>query len=327
MRAGVWLTVLSGLTFGSSGAFAKSVMGAGWSPGATVALRLTGAALVMVLIAVIVDRRGLLGSLGQLRTVGAYGAIGIALVQATFFFSVQYVPVGVSLMVQFLAPIPVMGWNWLMHGQRPGTATIAGAALALVGAALVIDVVHAGRLSVAGLAWAAASMLGNAVFLLLSAQRGRSDGGACGACGVGEHSGRSGGGVGGHPLRPVVLLGAGLTVAAATVWLLAAVRLLPVAFGDHPTTLAGHRVPVAVPLALLIGISTVIAYLCGVAGAARIGSTLMSLVLLSEVLFAVVLSWLLLGEAVTPLQMVGGVGVVAGIALAQYRRKAVPSPV
>ncbi|WP_429421843.1 EamA family transporter [Nocardia sp. GAS34] len=302
VRAGVWLTVLSGLTFGASGAFAKSVMGAGWSPGATVAVRLTGAAAVMVVIALIVDRRGLFDSLGQARTVLAYGTIGIALVQATFFFSVRYVPVGVSLMIQFLAPIPVMGWNWLANGRRPSTATLVGAVLALVGAALVIDVVHAGRLSVAGLAWATASMLGNAVFLVLSA-----------------HSSAI--------LRPVVLLGTGLTAAAATVWVLAAVRLLPVAFGDHPTTLAAHRIPVAVPMALLILISTVVAYLCGVAGAARIGSTLMSLVLLSEVLFAVVLSWLLLGEAVTPLQMAGGAGVVAGIALAQYRREPVPVPV
>lgn len=313
VRAGVWLTVLSGLTFGTAGAFAKSVMGAGWSPGATVAVRLTGAALLMLAIALIVDRRGLIGSLRQARTVIAYGAIGIALVQATFFFSVRYVPVGVSLMIQFLAPIPVMGWNWAVHGRRPGAATLAGAVLALVGAALVIDVIHAGRLSVAGLVWAATSMLGNAVFLVMSAQGGGS------ADEVGEH--------GTATLRPVVLLSTGLTAAATTAWGLAAVRLLPLTFGDHPTTLAAHRVPVAVPMTLLILISTVAAYLCGVAGAARIGSTLMSLVLLSEVLFAVVLSWLLLGEAVTPLQMAGGVGVVAGIALAQYRREPALSPV
>lgn len=291
-RIGVWLTVGSGLAFASSGPLAKSVLAEGWSPGAVLAIRLSGAAVVMLALATIGDPGGLRECLRHLRTVGAFGVVAVAGVQATFFLSLQYLQVGVTLMIQFLAPIAVIGWNWAIQRRKPSGATLLGAGLALGGAALVINVFDAGGLSLPGLGWAALSMLCNAAFFLLSERTSDS-------------------------LSPVALLGAGLTVAAATSWILAAVGLLPLLFGGNTATLAEHHLPAAVSLALLVVISTVVAYLSGVAGAARIGSTLMSLVLLSEVLFAVVLSWLLLGESVTPVQMVGGVLVVGGIALAR----------
>lgn len=50
-RWGVWLTVASGLAFASSGPLAKSVLAADWSPGAVLAVRLTGAAAIMLVIA------------------------------------------------------------------------------------------------------------------------------------------------------------------------------------------------------------------------------------------------------------------------------------
>lgn len=296
-RAGAWLTVASGLAFASSGSFAKSVLGADWSPGAVLAIRLTAAAAVLLLLAAWRDPAGLRASVRHTRAIIAFGVIAIAGVQATFFLSLEYLQVGVSLMIQFLAPIAVIGWNWLVRGQRPGAATLLGAALAIGGAALVINVFGAGGLSLPGLGWAGLSMVCNAALFLLSERTTAQ-------------------------VRPVVLLGTGLTVAAATSWLLAAVQVLPVHIGAGTVTLADHRIPAFLSLALLVLISTVIAYLCGVAGAARIGSTLMSLILLSEVMFAVALSWLLLGETVTPIQLAGSVVVLGGIMLAQRGRGA-----
>ncbi|MFX0580548.1 EamA family transporter [Nocardia nepalensis] len=303
-RAGVWLTVGSGLAFASSGPLAKSVLAVGWSPGAVLAIRLSGAAAVMLMVAALSDPSGLRGSLRHLRTVGAFGVIAVAGVQASFFLSLPYLQVGVTLMIQFLAPIAVIAWNWAARGRRPSGATVLGAAVALGGAALVIDIFGADGISLIGLGWAAVSMLCNAVFFLLSERTSDS-------------------------LSPVVLLGSGLSVAAATAWTLGLTGLLPVLFGDADTALAEQHIPVWLSLTLLVTISTVVAYACGVAGAARIGSTLMSLILLSEVLFAVVLSWLLLDESVSPVQMIGGVLVVGGIALARSgaeHRTRTPAP-
>ncbi|WP_067861480.1 EamA family transporter [Nocardia shimofusensis] len=291
-RSGVWLTVASGLAFASSGPLAKSVLAAQWSPGAILAVRLTGAAAIVLVVAALADPRELRESPRHLRTIIAFGVVAVAGVQATFFLSLQYLQVGVALMIQFLAPVVVIFWDWAVRRRRPSARTLIGAAVALIGAALVIDVLHSAGLSVAGLGWAALSMLCNAAFFLLSART--SDN-----------------------LSPVTLLGAGLSVAAVTAWVLGLVTVLPLQVGESTAVMAERPLPVWVALALLIAVSTVVAYLCGVAGAARIGSTLMSLVLLSEVLFAVVLARILLGEAIAPVQLAGGVLLVGGIALAR----------
>jgi drug/metabolite transporter (DMT)-like permease len=55
------------------------------------------------------------------------------------------------------------------------------------------------------------------------------------------------------------------------------------------------------------------AYLLGAIGARRLGSTVASFVGLTEVLFAVLLAWLLLGELPTPVQLTGGVLILAGV--------------
>ncbi|MFI9506379.1 DMT family transporter [Nocardia sp. NPDC052566] len=297
--AGVWLTVLSGLSFATSGPLVKSVLAEGWSPGAALAVRLTGAAALLLTLAVCVDPRGLLGIRQHLRTVGAFGVVAVVGVQATFFLSLQYLQVGVTLMLQALAPIVVIGWSWAVRGDKPSRSVLFGTALALAGAALVIDVFAAGGVSLPGVGWALLSMLCNAAFFLLSERTSDS-------------------------LSQVTLLGSGLTIAAATAWVLVITGVLPGVVGSGTARLADHDIPVPLALTLLV-LSTVTAYLAGVAGAARIGSTLMSLVLLCEVLFAVVLSWLLVGESVRPVQMAGGVLVIGGIVFARRGADA-PAP-
>ncbi|WP_433523126.1 hypothetical protein ACQPZ2_39980 [Nocardia pseudovaccinii] len=59
----------------------------------------------------------------HLRTVGGFGVIAVAGVQASFVLSRPYPQVGVTLMIQFLTPIAVIAWNWAVRGQRPSGAT------------------------------------------------------------------------------------------------------------------------------------------------------------------------------------------------------------
>jgi drug/metabolite transporter (DMT)-like permease len=55
------------------------------------------------------------------------------------------------------------------------------------------------------------------------------------------------------------------------------------------------------------------AYALGITGSGLIGSRLASFVGLLEVVFASVLAWVLLGEQLSPLQMIGGLLILAGI--------------
>ena len=68
----------------------------------------------------------------------------------------------------------------------------------------------------------------------------------------------------------------------------------------------------------MIGLSLVaaaIAYVTGIAAARLLGANLASFVGLTEVMFAVLIAWMLLGELPTGMQFVGGLLIVAGVAL------------
>jgi drug/metabolite transporter (DMT)-like permease len=63
-------------------------------------------------------------------------------------------------------------------------------------------------------------------------------------------------------------------------------------------------------------VSTAVAYVLGISGVARLRPSYASLLGLGEVLCAVIAAWVLLGEAITATQALGGAVVCAGLALA-----------
>jgi drug/metabolite transporter (DMT)-like permease len=92
---------------------------------------------------------------------------------------------------------------------------------------------------------------------------------------------------------------------------------MPLTFTANNAGVAGLTVPWWVPVTMLAVVATAIAYTLGISGVARLRPSFASLVGLGEVLFAVLSAWVLLGEAVTVTQAVGGVVVLLGLALAR----------
>ena len=92
---------------------------------------------------------------------------------------------------------------------------------------------------------------------------------------------------------------------------------MPLTFTANDTVVAGMTTSWVVPVIALALIPTAIAYTLGIMGIARLRPRFASLVGLAEVLFAVLAAWALLGEAITPIQAVGGAVVLAGLALAR----------
>ena len=70
-----------------------------------------------------------------------------------------------------------------------------------------------------------------------------------------------------------------------------------------------------VPLLGLSVVAAAVAYAAGINAARLLGARLASFVGLTEVLFAVLFAWLLLGELPHASQLIGGVLIVAGIGL------------
>src|ERR1700712_2248787 len=162
--------LLSAAAFGTSGAFATALIGSGWSPAAAVTARLLVAAAVLTIPALMV-LRGRFGALAREgRSIAGYGVMAIAVAQLCYFNAVARLSVGVALLLEYLGILLVVGWLWLRHGHRPRRLTVAGAAAALVGLALVLDVTGSPRLGPIGGVWGLGAAVGLAVYFVVSAQ-------------------------------------------------------------------------------------------------------------------------------------------------------------
>src|SRR6478672_2345645 len=118
--AGLGLALVSAASFGTSGAFASSLLSAGWTAGAAVTVRVAVAAVVLTMPALL----GLRGRVGQLRRSGGrvavYGVFAVAGAQLCYFNAVQHVPVAVAMLLEYGGILLVVGWMWAWHGRRPG---------------------------------------------------------------------------------------------------------------------------------------------------------------------------------------------------------------
>jgi drug/metabolite transporter (DMT)-like permease len=126
-------------------------------------------------------------------------------------------------------------------------------------------------------------------------------------------------------LPPVALIAAGFVVGALALALTGLVGLLPMeaTFTDVP--FLGGTAPWWVPLLTVGAFSTAFAYVAGLAAIRMLGSRLAAFLGLSEVVFAGIVGWILIGEALGPLQILGGLLILGGIICVRLERPA-PEP-
>ncbi len=86
--------------------------------------------------------------------------------------------------------------------------------------------------------------------------------------------------------------------------------------------MAGAQVPWWIPLLLVAVIATGFSYAASITAAEMLGSRLASFVGLLEVVAAAVYSWMLLGEALTLVQILGGVLILVGIGFVRSEKAA-----
>lgn len=287
---GLLFALLSASSFGLSGALAKGLLDVGWSTGAAVLARVAIAALVLVVPAVVTLR----GRWWLLRRnavmVLVFGAVSVAGCQFAYFQAVARMPVGVALLIEYIAPVAVLGYLWAAHGHRPTRLTVAGAAAAGFGLLLVVDIVGGVSVDPVGVLWALLAMTGAATYFVLGAREAQG-------------------------LPPLVLAAGGMVVGSLVLAVVGAAGLIPLRVTTHSATYAGTDVPWWLAATALALITAAVPYTSGVAATRRLGSRLASFVALSEVLAGLVFAWLLLGEVPTPVQLLGGLLIVGGVVL------------
>src|ERR1700733_5537169 len=134
--AGVAIGLVSAMCFGTSGTFGTALIGAGWTPAGAVLARVLVAALALTVPALLALRgrwRVLRRSAWQ---VTVYGLVGVAACQVCYFNAIARMPVGISIMLEYLGIVLIVLWLWVRHGQTPRPLTIGGGVAGLGGARL-----------------------------------------------------------------------------------------------------------------------------------------------------------------------------------------------
>lgn len=286
---GLTLAVASSAAFALSGPLARGLIDIGWSPVAAVTIRTWGA-FVLLLVPAAMALNGRWSLVRQdLGRIVAFGVLAVSGAQLCFFNAVAKMPVAVALLIEYMAPVAIIGWLWALHSQRPSRLTVLGAGLAVAGLVAVLGVLDGVTVSTAGLVWSFFAMIGAAGYFLIGAQ---------------QHS----------DLPPLVLATGGIGVGALILSLVSLVGLQTFATSSADASIGGASLPWWAVAGLLALVTAALAYGLGVTATRMLGARLMSFVALTEVLFAATFAWLLLGESMRVVQVVGGLVVLLGIA-------------
>ena len=285
---GVFLGVAASATFGISGPMARSLFEIGWTPIATVFWRCLLASVVLVPFGLWSMRGRLRDILAEWRVIVAFGAMGVACSQFMFYSAVSRMDVGVALLIEYMAPVLLVAVAWARTRRAPSGLVLAGVAAAVAGLVCVLNPGGATP-DPLGVVFALISTVGAACYFVIGARTTR--------------------------LSPIALSAFGLPCGAALLGVLILLGVVPYATPLRDVAILGQPFAWWVPLAVVAVMATALAYALGVTGSSLMGARLSSFVSLSEVLFAAVLSAILLGEIPAWLQLVGAVLIITGVVL------------
>ncbi|MBD0737735.1 EamA family transporter [Streptomyces sp. CBMA29] len=298
-NGGLGLALVSAFAFGGSGVAAKPLIESGLDPLHVVWMRVAGAALILLPVALrhreLPRRRpGLI--LG-------FGLLGITGCQALYFVAISRIPVGVAILVEFLGPALLLGWVRFVQRRPVSRSAALGVVLAIAGMAAVVEI------------WSGLAF--DPLGLLLAF------GAAC--CQVAYFVLADDGAERGDAPEPIAVIAYGLLVGTVVLSVVARPWNIDWAIIWQQSALGEREVPAVLLVAWIVLVSTVVAYLAGVLAVRRLTPQIAGVVATLEAIVGTVLAWVLLDEHLGAAQVVGGALVLAGAFTAQTASRAKPA--
>jgi drug/metabolite transporter (DMT)-like permease len=289
------MVLVSAALFGFNGTVAKLLLRGGFDAPQLSTLRATGAALGLLVLCLAVPgsrRQRLTLRRRELPTLISFGLTGFFLVPLLYFIAISRLPVGIGLLFEYMGPLFVA--LWLRFGERQPVRSRLwiGLFLSLVGLACAAQI-WTGSINldtVGVLAGLTCAVLLGGYYVL-------------GSKSVSDR----------HPLSVTFWAFAFAAAAGAVVrpWWNFPGRLL---LGRS------DGVPMALLALYLVIFGSVIAYLLVSMAMRHLPPTSVGILGMSEPVLASVFAFALLGEVLTPAQILGGLVVLAGVVLAETAR-------
>jgi drug/metabolite transporter (DMT)-like permease len=289
--------------FAVNGTVSKLVLRAGIEAPQLTLIRAAGALAGLLLLSVLLRPgvRRLRITVRELPLLIGFGLAGFFLTPMLYFVAISRLPVGIGLLFEYTAPLLVALWARFGQHQRARPRLWVGLAASLAGLACVAEIW--GSLSLDGIGVLAG--LGAALLLAFYY--------VLGARGVRQRDSLS------------------LTTWAFGAAAVAGLLTRAVTAGTGGWEPLGERsggVPVLLLCGYVVVLGSIAPFLLVAGGLRNLPATSVSILGMAEPVIASAVAWLTLGagEALTSIQIAGGLLVLAGVALAETARLPVPAP-
>ena len=299
-RLGVAMTLAAACLWAVNGAVSKVILvSTGISSLRLTELRATAACAGLALGLLVLAPGRLRFTRRDIPFLAFYGICGFALVQWLYFVSIEYLPIGIALLIEFTGPVLVALWVRLVWKEPVRRRVWAALALALLGLALVAQVRQGFVLDTVGVVAALGAAVALAVYLIV------------GEKGVVHRDPFS--------LLCLALFFASLFWAVVQPW-----WSFPFEDLQGETSLLGNLADVSVPVwtlvLWLVTLGTIVPFLLSIASLRHLPAVTVGVIAMFEPVAASVVAWFWLDETLAVSQLIGGGIVLVGIVLAETSR-------
>lgn len=287
-----YLYILIGTTlWGVSSVVAKSLFIIGLPPAELVLIRLTLAALALAMILFFFDRKRMVISLKDLPYFIILGFVGVAGMQFTYYYTISKIHVGPAILLQYIQPVWVSLYAFLFQKEPLSKAKIASLLLAVMGCYFVVGgyQIDLLRLNKTGIASGVIASLFFTFYALFGEK-----------------------GLKKYDSWTLILYGFGF--GAVLYWIL---------FSPLKIITAGHSFKMWIAFIYIAIFSTLIPFGLYFKGIEYMRATRTSIIATWEPVVASIAAYIVLGEVLFPLQILGGIGVIAAIILLQMAKEKV----
>jgi len=298
---GEFYLVMGSLVFAFNGVISTVVL-EHISPFRLAQVRSIGAFLVLLVIALIIDRESLKTSKKLIPRLAAYGIIGFAAVHAGYFLGIQRgVPLSLVLIIEFTAPIWIALWIKYVRKTYVPTSMWGAIALSLLGLILLAQVWNGLSFDLIGLLGALFSAFALTAYFL-----------------IGKSFGTS------RSALSLTVWGLGM---ASLAW----ISSMPVwQFPFEVFTIdmdlngvfAGNTLPGWVLISWIIVMGTIVPYLFVIGGLRLLSASTSSVIGMLEPVLAGVFAWIWLQQSWNGIQLIGAAVVLVGVYIADRARSA-----
>jgi drug/metabolite transporter (DMT)-like permease len=290
--------LIAAFLFGANGSVSKVIIQAGFSAMQLTQMRVLGAAIISGLVLLVLDRRSFRLQRRQWPVVIFMGIVGVAMLQVTYALAIALLPVGIALLLEYLAVLIVAIVAFFFFKEKVRLRLWVAIGFVMMGLVVVAEI-WASTLNPTGVMWGLLAALSLATYFI-----------------VGEKQLKT--------ISPLALSFWTMST-AAIFWLpLSGWWELDVssfttmaAVGSGPDS---TMVPLWVLLAWNVVLGSFAPFLLSLSALKRLSATAAGIVATSEIAFAFVTAWLWLQEALSLLQVIGASIVLGGIVIAQTAR-------